>query len=68
MSQSIEAGGQNQDCVSAAGVYDAIGNAWEWTSEDVFDGMLRGRLIPQEGFVRQVDAAGIATVTGNFIV
>jgi formylglycine-generating enzyme required for sulfatase activity len=44
-------------------MYDLIGNAWEWTSEDVIDGMWNGRTLPQSGYVRQVDQSGVAVVS-----
>lgn len=56
--------GSNAECRSAAGVYDAIGNVWEWTSDDVIQGMYAGRALPEEGYVGQVASDGVATVTG----
>lgn len=57
--------GVHTTCQSAAGVFDAIGNVWEWTNEDVFDGTFNGRTLPEEGYVLQVDRGGIATLTGT---
>ena len=53
--------GEKKLCVSATGVHDAIGNVWEWTSDDVIDGMHEGRKLPVDGYVSQVDAGGMAT-------
>lgn len=50
-------------CQSAIGAFDAVGNVWEWTSDDVFDGQYNGRALPQEGFVAQVDNGGVAAVS-----
>ncbi|MDC1205621.1 formylglycine-generating enzyme family protein, partial [Candidatus Pacebacteria bacterium] len=57
--------GERAGCISAAGVFDAVGNVWEWTNDDVFDGSYNGRALPVEGYVRQVDRGGIATVSGT---
>lgn len=53
--------GQSEACVSAVGARDAIGNLWEWTSDDVIDGVYEGRKLPLDGYVAQVDAGGMAT-------
>lgn len=59
--KSVEKSGISPDCVSSAGVYDAVGNVWEWTHDDVFDGMYNNRALPAEGYVLQVDRSGVAT-------
>jgi formylglycine-generating enzyme required for sulfatase activity len=63
-SSSVTRTGDFSDCVSASHVKDAVGNVWEWTSDDVIEGVYNGRPLPYEGFVQQVAADGIATVTG----
>lgn len=50
-------------CVSAAGAVHAVGNVWEWVSDDVINGQYNGRSVPSTGYVIQVDATGVATVT-----
>lgn len=57
--------GDNTQCVSAIGVRDAIGNVWEWTSDDVITGVHNGRELPVSGYVAQVDKEGIATLTNT---
>lgn len=57
--------GSYEGCVSAVGAHDAVGNVWEWTSNDVIDGTFEGRALPQNGYVQQVDANGVAVLTGN---
>lgn len=57
--------GSRKDCQSAAGVYDMVGNAWEWVADDVIEGQYRGRPLPPSGYVEQADAGGMATKTGD---
>ena len=57
--------GAHAQCVSSVGVFDTIGNAWEWTSDDVFDGNFEGRALPPSGYVAQVDSQGVATLTNS---
>lgn len=64
-SNTVVETGKNQECVSAAGAHDTIGNVWEWTSDDVIEGMHEGRPLPEEGYVAQVDAGGVAVLTNQ---
>lgn len=47
-------------CVSTSGVYDAVGNVWEWVDENVVGDSFDGRTLPTEGYVASVDAGGVA--------
>jgi len=64
-SNSLQPTGAASQCVSALGVMDAVGNAWEWVSDDVVAGQLGSLSLPQSGYVTQVSGDGIAVVTGN---
>lgn len=55
--------GSNELCQAATGVYDAVGNVWEWVTDDVRDATRAGETLPEEGYVAQVDSAGIPSVT-----
>lgn len=62
---SLRMTGEAPNCVSSVGAHDMVGNVWEWVADDVFDGLWEGRVLPSEGYINQVDRAGIATVTGT---
>lgn len=67
-SGQIQPTNEYNECVSAAGVKNAVGNVWEWVSDDVIDGMYQGRSLPASGYVTQVDSGGVATVTNIDVV
>ncbi|HEX4799006.1 MAG TPA: SUMF1/EgtB/PvdO family nonheme iron enzyme [Candidatus Paceibacterota bacterium] len=52
------------ECTSALGVYDAVGNVWEWVDAHVQGNNFDGRVLPGEGFVTSVDANGVALSSG----
>jgi len=60
-SGSVRRTGAHADCRSGAGAYDMIGNVWEWVRDDLVRGAYRGRDLPGDGYVSQVDAIGVAT-------
>lgn len=56
-------GGSYPSCVSPVGVYDMVGNVWEWVDEDVIEGEWNGRALPPSGYVKDVAVDGIAVHT-----
>lgn len=64
-SAGAKSGEQLPECVSAAGVFNAVGNVWEWTSDDVIEGTYQGRTVPTKGYVAQVAVDGFPTITNE---
>jgi hypothetical protein len=64
-SSAVSKTGLHKQCIASTGVFDAIGNAWEWTQDDVINGQYQGRALPPEGYVTQVDSHGVATLTNS---
>lgn len=62
---NLAAAGNFDKCVSARGVHDGIGNVWEWVDAQVQDGYYDGRLVPESGYVSDIDIAGVALVTAE---
>lgn len=50
-------------CRSANGMYDMVGNVWEWVDVSVENGQYNNRTLPAMGYIAQVDADGIALAT-----
>lgn len=62
-SESVESTGSG--CTAPNGVFDLVGNVWEWTDDTVVDGQREGRYLPQSGYVSEVTADGIVTDTSD---
>lgn len=62
---SADKTGSHPKCVSSYGAYDMVGNVWEWIDASVQDGMYNSRLIPDDGYVSEVDTDGVANKTAT---
>jgi len=62
---SLKTTGNSEECQSARGVFDMVGNAWEWVDSEVKDGHFEGSSLPPTGYVSEADRAGIAIKTGQ---
>ena len=50
-------------CVTQSGIYDMVGNVWEWIDGEVTNGTYNNRQIPASGFVSLVDSNGVVVET-----
>lgn len=57
--QSVSKAGAYPECVSSRGVYDMVGNTWEWIDAQITYGEYEGRQLPESGYVQEVDTAGV---------
>lgn len=51
--------GIHDQCVSSYGAHDMVGNVWEWIDASINEGTYNGRVLPDEGYVSEVDADGV---------
>ena len=61
----VRIAGNYNECVSSRGVYDMIGNVWEWVDAEVVDGEYNGRKLPESGYVSEVDNAGVVITSSD---
>ncbi len=64
-SSGATVGGASRRCLSQAGVYDAIGNVWEWIDAQVSTRTFGNRELPEEGYVSETDGDGVVTKTAS---
>ncbi len=57
--------GSAKNCHSSFGVFDMIGNVWEWVKEEVNNGEYKGEEMPDSGYVEAVDVDGMIIKTSS---
>lgn len=55
--------GMGKNCMSAAGAYDMVGNAWEWVDGTITDRKYGDKLLPESGYIAGVDSDGFPVNT-----
>jgi formylglycine-generating enzyme required for sulfatase activity len=62
---SLEQTGARSACISPAGAYDMVGNAWEWVQETVTNNTYKGTQLPPEGYITAIDSDGMPISTNH---
>ena len=57
--------GSGMRCVSDVGVYDMVGNVWEWVEGQSVSGMWNDVALPPSGYALNVDTEGVPVETGQ---
>lgn len=55
--------GSGKECKSFAGVYDMIGNLWEWVEGAVVDGKYEGQELPAAGYINSNNGESMPGIT-----
>jgi len=64
-SGTISDSDEGSRCKNGSGIYNTVGNVWEWVDGEVSDGMFKGRALPPSGYVAELDKNGIALGTSE---
>lgn len=55
--------GNAPECRSGSGIYDMVGNVWEWVGDTAEDGQLGDIRLPEEGYITDVSPRGVPIAT-----
>jgi len=57
--------GAGENCISAYGSFDMVGNVWEWVAGEIVDGKYKGKKLPSPGFIDEVDISGLPSISNK---